>query len=1303
MTSKVFHCIPVNVACWLQDIRYTAEDYYDYGIEWKYHYYHRVWKNEEENSSNESIYDNVDRNDFKTKRGEETNDEKVIETNKSSSLSSPLAEEIVFDDVIFAKDFFSKSECPTWPMRKFSKMQDRRSSLKNILEYILFKLKMIKTILNLSDIIYGKDFGEFVREEKENGKTDAFMSNLLASYRDRHIRESVWTWLNDLPGLLTPHKPDFSGFLNVGISADKPPVPPKRKKRKTTQWNRCRFVTPRRRRHAKKLNYNSVKGKEIAGKITKTITNNNNNADSSTCSDHFSNDKVESGEKSNLLLLPYDVLKFEMNNEDVVDDNVTAKPLPFPLPTPELEFEINELLMMQRVTESSKTRRLRRRCMPLESKGPFLDKSNDIVEYCVKDIPNALPAQLSKRSTKESFLANEMSNVNLKKIFDKLSREMIDAESQKKVETFLKSKFLNKNVEYLSELKTVKLREDVIIDWENDYENLNEPVILEGKSISPKGANDRSGKYWKNGVDDDDGDRRISWESATETCVSRTESFSQYENVKQSSNEYMEKYLQSREESESLCGNNNNDNKYQECETVPSISSSKTVADTSTTTKTHKTSLQVILSDSNDKFTEDSGKLKSESETFDKISITSDDNNSFSDFDSEYSESGATPASGVLHTSWCNENDSLTSLTWELSSQDENDERREDNEIHNDYHDYRPLSYCSTVESNFSDSDSTLKSSYSGKIFPNETRVENKKENEEVKFHDKSRVNDKIFRSKSLDFFRDSLTESRCRGRRRFDRLRDRNSVRSDVCDWMAKIRGIVLSEDDEWILSFDSEERAYFFEETSKKSLWALPDYSISENSKPEFNYSIQRSATESAIIPHENETKLRQSKDGDKNNRISASVRSSKAQSMLIEPKFDIPANNGNKAFSMPRDLTKIYGEIIYFGVLNKTKISENGKKLRKNWTPAFAVLTESYLFFFKDAKSFQNMKNVVGVSNNHMCLNLQGALIEKGDKISSRKNVYKISCSDNTDVLIQTEKTAEADEWFKEISLVIQNLPPELNPPPPPSSSSPLFDLSSPSKVVGRTKSLKVRTKDNTGSMEDLSSTSEDRQNKIKAKLKKFFIRRPTVDSLKKKGIWKDEPVFGCSLEQITKNRNPRVPVFVEKCIECIESKEENMKTDGLYRASGNLSQVQKIRLEVDQNNLNIMKDEEDVHVLTGSLKLFFRELKEPLIPSKQLEPALLATDKQGRKERIKDFQKIVKSLPTPNYDTLKFLLQHLLRVKEYHKFNRMNINNLAIVFGPTLMWPEQESANMALELMQQNVVIECLLKEYQEIFT
>jgi hypothetical protein len=49
-------------------------------------------------------------------------------------------------------------------------------------------------------------------------------------------------------------------------------------------------------------------------------------------------------------------------------------------------------------------------------------------------------------------------------------------------------------------------------------------------------------------------------------------------------------------------------------------------------------------------------------------------------------------------------------------------------------------------------------------------------------------------------------------------------------------------------------------------------------------------------------------------------------------------------------------------------------------------------------------------------------------------------------------------------------------------------------------------------------------------------------------------------------VCKGESPKVPAFVQRCVAAIECKEENMKTDGLYRASGNLSQVQKIRLQV-----------------------------------------------------------------------------------------------------------------------------------------
>jgi hypothetical protein len=65
-------------------------------------------------------------------------------------------------------------------------------------------------------------------------------------------------------------------------------------------------------------------------------------------------------------------------------------------------------------------------------------------------------------------------------------------------------------------------------------------------------------------------------------------------------------------------------------------------------------------------------------------------------------------------------------------------------------------------------------------------------------------------------------------------------------------------------------------------------------------------------------------------------------------------------------------------------------------------------------------------------------------------------------------------------------------------------------------------------------------------------------------------------------------------------------------------------------------------------------------------------------------------------------IMMLVVFCCRVTGYKEFNRMHIPNLAIVFGPTLMWPEEESANMALELMQQNLVIECFLQEFDNIF-
>ena len=86
------------------------------------------------------------------------------------------------------------------------------------------------------------------------------------------------------------------------------------------------------------------------------------------------------------------------------------------------------------------------------------------------------------------------------------------------------------------------------------------------------------------------------------------------------------------------------------------------------------------------------------------------------------------------------------------------------------------------------------------------------------------------------------------------------------------------------------------------------------------------------------------------------------------------------------------------------------------------------------------------------------------------------------------------------------------------------------------------------------------------------------------------------------------------------------------------------------------------------------------------------------------KLEEYKKLAADLPKPNYATLKFLFQHLLKVSQYKEFNRMQISNLSIVFGPTIMWSPVESncSLMAVDLMQQNYIVETLLTHFDSVF-
>jgi hypothetical protein len=91
------------------------------------------------------------------------------------------------------------------------------------------------------------------------------------------------------------------------------------------------------------------------------------------------------------------------------------------------------------------------------------------------------------------------------------------------------------------------------------------------------------------------------------------------------------------------------------------------------------------------------------------------------------------------------------------------------------------------------------------------------------------------------------------------------------------------------------------------------------------------------------------------------------------------------------------------------------------------------------------------------------------------------------------------------------------------------------------------------------------------------------------------------FGSDLVRIMESdpEQTLVPKLVSNCIDYIEA--SGLKQEGLYRLSGSSIQTQKLKTFLDKDPLFPLEDVvHDVHCVTGVLKLFFRELSDPLFP-------------------------------------------------------------------------------------------------------
>ncbi|EFN84840.1 GTPase-activating protein CdGAPr [Harpegnathos saltator] len=205
------------------------------------------------------------------------------------------------------------------------------------------------------------------------------------------------------------------------------------------------------------------------------------------------------------------------------------------------------------------------------------------------------------------------------------------------------------------------------------------------------------------------------------------------------------------------------------------------------------------------------------------------------------------------------------------------------------------------------------------------------------------------------------------------------------------------------------------------------------------------------------------------------------------------------------------------------------------------------------------------------------------------------------------------------------------------------------------------------------------------KLIAFFRSFILNRPSRRRLKQSGILR-ERVFGCDLGEHLLNSGQdalykgkekeiirfAVPTVLTCCAEFIE---KYGLVDGIYRLSGVTSNIQKLRNAFDEDRVPALHSDEsilqDIHSVASLLKMYFRELPNPLCTYQLYSTFVSAVQASTDAERLRRMRDAVRKLPPPHYRTLEYLMRHLVKVAARGTETGMTPRNVAIVWAPNLL--------------------------------
>ncbi|XP_028398970.1 rho GTPase-activating protein 21-like isoform X2 [Dendronephthya gigantea] len=429
--------------------------------------------------------------------------------------------------------------------------------------------------------------------------------------------------------------------------------------------------------------------------------------------------------------------------------------------------------------------------------------------------------------------------------------------------------------------------------------------------------------------------------------------------------------------------------------------------------------------------------------------------------------------------------------------------------------------------------------------------------------------------------------------------------------------------------------------------------------------------------------------------------------------QPNEDTEDLNEEKRHSLKRKCSADYVEVDKEGYLKRKYGATHG---RRSWKQVYVVLKAHIMYIYKEKRDL-----MISSGQDEKPISIKSCIVDIAYDYRKRENVFKFTTYNGSQYLFQAKDKDDMMSW---IEVIQKNNNPDED----------TFGRTSEDLIVRRKKNMDIEISSQTNNKAipptslKIGGLKKSLSFKSNSGSQSSFKFKKAIDSDGGKATWHSKVVnkvrrignttsnpipqyqsqaFSAvtSLERCPKSKtNSSLPLLVEHCCNVVENKA--LESIGIYRVPGNSAMVTALEEELNIKTPEDVNFDEpkwnDANNMASLLRNFLRKLPEGLVTS-ELYARFIDANRIEGDDRMWSLKRLIQQLPSAYGETLRFIIAHLKKVSQHSDKNKMEVRNLAIVFGPTIVRTgEDNMSTMVSDMTDRFRIVESFINNFDWFF-